>query len=38
MLDLIVAGAIGFFAGGMFGFMIMAVCAAARKGDEQNDT
>ena len=35
MLDLIIAGAIGFFVGGMFGFTIMAVCVAARKGDDQ---
>ena len=35
MFDIITAGVIGFMLGGVFGSLIMAVCAAARRGDDQ---
>lgn len=35
MFDIILTFGLGFFAGGLFGFLIAAVCVAARRGDEQ---
>ena len=35
MLDIIIAGIIGFFIGGFFGTLLMAFMVAARKGDDQ---